>query len=94
MFPEKVPAVLKAIGGAPPDINRPVSVVGASIIGGDAAEQGQWAFFLLLLGALNFFVGCSTWCRCCRWTAGTSREPLRGARDSVRRAGQAKCAVD
>jgi membrane-associated protease RseP (regulator of RpoE activity) len=57
MFPEKVPAVLKAIGGAPPDLNRPVSVVGASIIGGDAAEQGQWAFFLLLLAALNFFVG-------------------------------------
>jgi len=57
MFPEKVPAVLKAIGGAPPDLNRPVSVVGASIIGGDAAEAGQWAFFLLLLAALNFFVG-------------------------------------
>ncbi|HEV7791506.1 MAG TPA: site-2 protease family protein, partial [Pseudonocardia sp.] len=57
MFPEKVPAVLKAIGGAPPDLNRPVSVVGASIIGGDAAESGQWAFFLLLLAALNFFVG-------------------------------------
>lgn len=57
MFPEKVPAVLKAIGGAPPDLNRPVSVVGASIIGGDAAEQGQWSFFLLLLAALNFFVG-------------------------------------
>ncbi|HEY0572694.1 MAG TPA: site-2 protease family protein [Pseudonocardia sp.] len=57
MFPEKVPAVLKAIGGAPPDVNRPVSVVGASIIGGDAAQAGQWAFFLLLLAALNFFVG-------------------------------------
>ncbi|MDT7591793.1 MAG: hypothetical protein QOH45_1324, partial [Pseudonocardiales bacterium] len=57
MFPEKVPAVLKAIGGAPPDLNRPVSVVGASIIGGDAAESGQWSFFLLLLAALNFFVG-------------------------------------
>ena len=57
MFPEKVPAVLQAIGGAPPDLNRPVSVVGASIIGGDAVEQGAWSFFVLLLAALNFFVG-------------------------------------
>jgi membrane-associated protease RseP (regulator of RpoE activity) len=57
MFPEKVPAVLKAIGGAPPDKNRPISVVGASIIGGDLAEHGAWAYFLLLLAALNFFVG-------------------------------------
>jgi membrane-associated protease RseP (regulator of RpoE activity) len=57
MFPEKVPAVWKAIGGAPSDPNRPVSVVGASIIGGEAAGQGSWAFFLMLLVALNFFVG-------------------------------------
>jgi len=57
MFPEKVPAVLQAIGGAPPDANRPVSVVGASIIGGDLVEQGAWSYFLLLLAALNFFVG-------------------------------------
>jgi membrane-associated protease RseP (regulator of RpoE activity) len=57
MFPEKVPAVLKAITGGQQDVNRPVSVVGVSIIGGDAAQQGQWAFFVLLLAALNFFVG-------------------------------------
>jgi membrane-associated protease RseP (regulator of RpoE activity) len=56
-FPQKIPAVLKAIGGAPRDINSPVSVVGASNIGGQAAERGQWAMFLMLLGALNFFVG-------------------------------------
>jgi membrane-associated protease RseP (regulator of RpoE activity) len=57
MFPQKVPAVLKAIGGGPPDPNRPVSVVGASIVGGDFAANGQWPFFILLLAALNFFVG-------------------------------------
>jgi membrane-associated protease RseP (regulator of RpoE activity) len=57
MFPDKVPTVLRAIAGHPRDQDSPMSVVGASIIGGDAAEQGQWSFFLLLLAALNFFVG-------------------------------------
>jgi membrane-associated protease RseP (regulator of RpoE activity) len=56
-FPEKVPTVLRAIAGEPRDIDSPVSVVGASIIGGDAAEQGQWLSFGLLLAALNFFIG-------------------------------------
>jgi len=56
-FPQKVPTVIAAIGGAPRDIDSPVSVVGASIIGGDAAQRGYWAGFLMLLGALNFFVG-------------------------------------
>jgi membrane-associated protease RseP (regulator of RpoE activity) len=57
MFPEKIPAVVKAIGGAPPDLDRPVSVVGASVVGGDAARAGDWSFFVMLLAALNFFVG-------------------------------------
>jgi membrane-associated protease RseP (regulator of RpoE activity) len=57
MFPQKIPAVWRAIQGAPPDLNRPVSVVGASIVGGDLVQHGAWAYFLLLLGALNFFVG-------------------------------------
>ena len=39
------------------DENTPVSVVGASIIGGDAAERGLWEYFVLLLALLNFFVG-------------------------------------
>ena len=56
-FPQKVPTVIAAIGGAPRDLDSPVSVVGASIIGGDAAERGYWAGFLMLLAALNFFVG-------------------------------------
>jgi membrane-associated protease RseP (regulator of RpoE activity) len=57
MFPEKVPAVISAIAGKPRDINSPVSVVGASVIGGDAVSQGSWPTFLMLLAALNFFVG-------------------------------------
>ncbi|MGW5052215.1 M50 family metallopeptidase [Actinokineospora sp. NPDC004072] len=55
-FPEKIPAVIRAIGGED-DPERPVSVVGASIIGADAAEQGIWEIFVLMLAALNFFVG-------------------------------------
>ncbi|MGX7824941.1 M50 family metallopeptidase [Actinokineospora sp. 24-640] len=55
-FPEKIPAVVRAIGGED-DMERPVSVVGASVIGADAAEQGIWEVFVLMLAALNFFVG-------------------------------------
>jgi membrane-associated protease RseP (regulator of RpoE activity) len=56
-FPERIPSVIAAIGGAEPDMNRPISVVGASIIGGDAADKGLWALFVMLLAVLNFFVG-------------------------------------
>ena len=56
-FPEKIPKVIEAIGGAERDPDTPVSVVGASIIGGDAVERGLWEMFLLLLATLNFFVG-------------------------------------
>ncbi|MCP3797920.1 site-2 protease family protein [Allokutzneria sp. A3M-2-11 16] len=55
-LPEKVPVVVKAIFG---DDNpeRPVSVVGASIMGGDAVERGLWEVFLILLAMLNLFIG-------------------------------------
>ncbi|WP_019818385.1 M50 family metallopeptidase [Saccharomonospora saliphila] len=56
-LPEKVPAVVEAIFGAERDPETPVSVVGASRIGGEAVEQGLWEVFLLLLASLNFFVG-------------------------------------
>ncbi|OLF13336.1 M50 family metallopeptidase [Actinophytocola xanthii] len=56
-FPEKIPKVVEAIGGGERDPETPVSVVGASIIGGDAVEQGIWEMFLLLLATLNFFIG-------------------------------------
>ncbi|WP_424188537.1 M50 family metallopeptidase [Actinokineospora sp. G85] len=55
-FPQKIPAVVRAIGGED-DPERPVSVVGASVIGADAAERGIWSIFVLMLAALNFFVG-------------------------------------
>jgi membrane-associated protease RseP (regulator of RpoE activity) len=56
-FPERIPALWQALGGGVRDENTPVSVVGASIIGGDAAERGLWEYFVLLLALLNFFVG-------------------------------------
>jgi membrane-associated protease RseP (regulator of RpoE activity) len=56
-FPEKIPKVVEAIGGGQRDPDTPVSVVGASILGGDAVERGLWDFVLLLLASLNFFVG-------------------------------------
>lgn len=56
-FPQRIPALWDALGGGVRDENTPVSVVGASIIGGDAAERGLWEYFVLLLALLNFFVG-------------------------------------
>ncbi|MEO6882080.1 MAG: site-2 protease family protein [Mycobacteriaceae bacterium] len=56
-LPQKVPAVFEAIGGGQRGADTPISVVGASRIGGEIAEQGQWQVFLLLLALLNFFIG-------------------------------------
>jgi membrane-associated protease RseP (regulator of RpoE activity) len=55
-FPQKVPLLLDRIAGEDnPD--TPISMVGASVLGGDAAGLGAWWLFLFLLAALNFFVG-------------------------------------
>ncbi|NIH81826.1 M50 family metallopeptidase [Amycolatopsis viridis] len=56
-FPQRIPAVVSSIFGGERDPNTPVSVVGASRIGGEAVEAGLWSLFLLLLASLNFFVG-------------------------------------
>lgn len=56
-FPKRIPALVKAIGGGERDPDTPVSVVGASILGGDAVEHGLWNLVLLLLASLNFFIG-------------------------------------
>lgn len=56
-FPQKIPKVVEAIGGGQRDPDTPVSVVGASRLGGEAVEAGVWELFLLLLASLNFFVG-------------------------------------
>ena len=56
-FPSKIPAVAVSIFGAERAEDSPVSVVGASYIGGQAAEQGAWWLFLLFLAGLNLFLG-------------------------------------
>jgi membrane-associated protease RseP (regulator of RpoE activity) len=56
-FPEKVPALWAALTGDERDPETPISVVGASRIGGELFERGEWPTFILLLAALNFFIG-------------------------------------
>ncbi len=56
-FPERLPPLAKAIFGADRPNDTPISVVGASRLGGEAVDAGIWVFFLFLLAALNFFVG-------------------------------------
>ena len=56
-FPSKIPKLFDAIGGEERDPETPISVVGASRIGGEAAELGLPIIFLALLGGLNVFIG-------------------------------------
>ena len=55
-FPQKVPLLFDRIAGED-RTDTPISVVGASVLGGDAVELDAWFFFLYLLAALNLFVG-------------------------------------
>lgn len=56
-IPEKVPALWNAIIGEERDAETPVSVVGASRLGGEMVENEAWASFFLLLATLNYFIG-------------------------------------
>jgi membrane-associated protease RseP (regulator of RpoE activity) len=56
-FPSKIPKLFDAIGGGQRDQETPISVVGASRIGGEAVELGAPIIFLALLGGLNVFIG-------------------------------------
>jgi membrane-associated protease RseP (regulator of RpoE activity) len=56
-LPAKVPALWTALTGGERDPESPISVVGASRIGGELADRGEWPSFLLLLAGLNFFLG-------------------------------------
>ncbi|HEX6499343.1 MAG TPA: site-2 protease family protein [Micromonosporaceae bacterium] len=55
--PAKVPALWDALNGKPRDPNTPVSVVGATRLGGETAAHHAWSSFMSLLIVLNFFVG-------------------------------------
>jgi membrane-associated protease RseP (regulator of RpoE activity) len=56
-IPTKVGALVDAIGGGERDKETPISVVGASIIGGDTVDHGLWVAFWFFLAQLNFVLG-------------------------------------
>ena len=56
-FPEKVPALLGALAGEERDPEGPISVVGASRVGGQAIEAGFVLLFVLLFAGFNIFIG-------------------------------------
>src|SRR6185369_6644490 len=56
-IPTKVGALVHSIGGGERDPETPISVVGASIIGGDTVDHGIWVAFWFFLAQLNFVLG-------------------------------------
>jgi membrane-associated protease RseP (regulator of RpoE activity) len=56
-IPTKVGALVHAIAGGERDPETPISVVGASIIGGDTVDHGVWVAFWFFLAQLNFVLG-------------------------------------
>lgn len=56
-IPTKVGALVNAIGGQERDPETPMSVVGASIIGGDTVDHGLWVAFWFFLAQLNLVLG-------------------------------------
>ncbi|MGH8876352.1 MAG: M50 family metallopeptidase [Stackebrandtia sp.] len=56
-IPEKVPALWNSIFGEERDKDTPVSVVGASRLGGEMVANDLWEMFFFLLVTLNYFIG-------------------------------------
>ncbi len=56
-IPTKVGALVESIGGGERDPETPMSVVGASRLGGEAIENDLWVLFWFLLAQLNFVLG-------------------------------------
>ena len=56
-IPTKVGALVHSIGGGERDPDTPISVVGASIIGGDVVDHQLWVAFWFFLAQLNFVLG-------------------------------------
>lgn len=55
-LPQKVPGVVASIFGGERDQDSPMSVVGASRVGGELVERSLWATFFMMLATLNFFL--------------------------------------
>lgn len=56
-IPAKMGALVHSITGGERDPETPMSVVGASRIGGETVEHGSWLMFWFFLAQLNFFLG-------------------------------------
>lgn len=56
-IPTKIGALVHSIGGGERDKDTPISVVGASLIGGETVEHGLWVAFWFFLAQLNFVLG-------------------------------------
>ena len=56
-IPSKIGALVDAIAGGERDPETPISIVGASIIGGDTVAHGVWIAFWFTLAQLNFVLG-------------------------------------
>ena len=56
-IPDKVPALWHSITGAERDPDTPISVVGASRLGGEAIAAGVPQVFLMIFISLNIFIG-------------------------------------
>ncbi|WP_280266081.1 M50 family metallopeptidase [Nocardia wallacei] len=56
-MPSKVVSLWDAVTGGERDIDTPMSVYGASRIGGETAERGLWNVFIVMLVSLNLFLG-------------------------------------
>ncbi|THV31575.1 M50 family metallopeptidase [Glycomyces paridis] len=56
-LPSKIPPLWDAIMGGERGDDTPVSVVGASRLGGEMVQYEQWAMFFMLLVVLNYFIG-------------------------------------
>jgi membrane-associated protease RseP (regulator of RpoE activity) len=56
-FPEKVPKLWAALNGQKRDQATPISVIGASRLGGETVQHGLWVIWFGILASLNLFVG-------------------------------------
>lgn len=56
-IPSKIPALWHSITGDERDPDTPISVVGVSLLGGEAASLGLWPQVLMIFIGLNVFMG-------------------------------------
>lgn len=55
-MPEKVPGIVASIFGHNRADDSPMSVVGASRVGGELVENSLWSSFFMMLASLNYFL--------------------------------------